>query len=214
MKNLVLGSLCGGILMSVLFLCGCSTPRITDTGRTAVEQFLISTVIENGIGHADFTPYAGKKIFIEYDYLATQVDKSYVQGFFEMHLAKQGLIVSKDAKDADFIVQILCGVLATDNNVILIGTPTLPVPLPDTSLNIAIPEIPLFKKLTRSGYGRFAFNILKASDRSPEKVIPCIEASSRYTNWTILLIPFKSHDMPLEIREGSESHFSMDDGNL
>ena len=113
-----------------------------------------------------------------------------------------------------FYVQILCGVLATDANSIMIGTPVLPFPLPYTSLNIAIPEIPVFKKITRSGYGRFAFNILKAADRAPEKVISGIEASSSYTNWTILLIPFKSHDMPLKIREGSKTTFSVDSGNI
>lgn len=197
-----------------LLMAGCSSPRTSDTGRTAVEQFLISTVVENGISYADFKPYKGKKIFIEYDYLAPQVDKAYVQGVFELHLAQQGLLVCRDAKAADYIVQIICGVLATDANSIMIGTPTLPIPIPDTTLSIAIPEIPLFKKLTRSGYGRFAFNILNAKDRSPVKVINGIEASTSYTNWTILLIPFKSHDMPLKIREGSETHFTVDTGNI
>ncbi len=202
------------LALGTLFILGCSSPRTSDTGRTAVEQFLISTVVENGIGYADFTPYKGKKIFIEYDYLAPQVDKPYVQGTFEMHLAQQGLQVCRDAKAADYIVQILCGVLATDANSIMIGTPTLPIPLPDTSISVAIPEIPLFKKLTRSGYGRFAFNILNAKDRTPVKVIKGIEASTSYTNWTILLIPFKSHDMPLKIREGSETHFNVAAGNI
>ena len=202
------------LALGTLFILGCSSPRTSDTGRTAVEQFLISTVVENGIGYADFTPYKGKKIFIEYDYLAPQVDKPYVQGSFEMHLAQQGLLVCRDAKAADYIVQILCGVLATDANSIMIGTPTLPIPIPDTSISVAIPEIPLFKKLTRSGYGRFAFNILNAKDRAPVKVIKGIEASTSYTNWTILLIPFKSHDMPLKIREGSETHFNVDAGNI
>lgn len=202
------------LALGTLFMLGCSNPRTSDTGRTAVEQFLISTVVENGIGYADFKPYKGKKIFIEYDYLAPQVDKPYVQGTFEMHLAQQGLQVCRDAKAADYIVQILCGVLATDSNSIMIGTPTLPIPIPDTSISVAIPEIPLFKKLTRSGYGRFAFNILNAKDRVPVKVIKGIEASTSYTNWTILLIPFKSHDMPLKIREGSETHFNVDAGNI
>ena len=37
-----------------------------------------------------------------------------------------------------------------------------------------------------------------------------IEASTKYTNWTILLLPFRSHDMPLQIREGAETHFDID----
>ena len=204
----VLGIVCGVVVLTCFN--GCSSPRITETGRSAVEQFLLSTVIDRGVCHADFKDFAGKKAFIEYDYLAPQVDKPYLQGVFEMHLAKNGIIVSRDAKDADVLVQILCGVLATDMHKFTIGTPTLPVPLPDTSLNVAIPEIPLFQKLTRSGYSRFAFNILEAKTRKPVQVIRGIESSTQYTNWTILLVPFKSHDMPLQIRSGAETEFNLD----
>ena len=198
------------VLTAAILLCGCSSPRITETGRTAVEQFLLSTVVEQAIKHADFSSFKDKKIFIEYDYLATQVDKPYVQGVFEMHLADNGLIVTRDVKEADITVQIICGVLATDLTKFMIGTPTFPVPVPDTTLSIAIPEIPLFQKLTRTGFGRFSFNILEAATRKPIKTIPGIEASTYFTNWTILLIPFKSHDMPLEIRKSAESSFGLD----
>ena len=213
MKKSVLSVLAVSFVVAIM-LCGCTTPRKSDTGRTAVEQFLLSTVIENGVGYADFKPYAGKKIFIEYDYLAPQVDKAYVQWYFEMHLARQGLIVCRDVKAADYIVQIICGVLATDINNFIIGTPPLPIPVPNTNLSVSIPEIALFKKMTRSGYGRFGFNLLKAKDRSPEKSIKSIDASSSFTNWTILLIPFKSHDMPIDIRKNSETGFIMDNGNI
>jgi len=67
------------VTLAALILSGCSAPRVTETGRTAVEQFLISTVVDQAIKHADFSPFFGKKIFIEYDYLAPQVDKPYVQ---------------------------------------------------------------------------------------------------------------------------------------
>ena len=205
-------SFVAAVLMGILLLAvtGCSSPRVTETGRSAVEQFLLSTVVEKGIEHADFEPFKGKKIFIEYEYLAPQVDKPYVQGVFEMHLAKNGLIVTRDAKEAELLVQILCGVLATDSNTLLIGTPSLPIPIPDTSISVAIPEIPVFKRLTRSGYGRFAFNILEAGTRKPVKTITGIETRSTYTNWTILLIPLRSHDMPLDIREGTETSVEMD----
>ena len=197
-------------LMVTLAVSGCASPRITETGRTAVEQFLLSTAVERGIGSTDFSAYNGKKIFIEYDYLSPQVDKPYVQGIFEMHLAKNGIIVTRDAKNAELLVQILCGVLATDTNKFTIGTPTLPIPLPDTTLSIAIPEIPLFQKLTRTAYGRFSFNILDAATRKPVHVISGVEASTYYTNWTILLLPFRSHDMPLKIKEGTETTFDID----
>ena len=107
MKMKMVGIFAAALVMGTLLLTvtGCSSPRVTETGRSAVEQFLLSTVVENGIAHADFTPFKGKKIFIEYEYLAPQVDKPYVQGIFEMHLAKNGLIVTRDAKKAELLVQ-------------------------------------------------------------------------------------------------------------
>ena len=198
----------GAVLM--LFLSGCTVPRVSETGRTAVEQFLLSSVIERGVGCADFQDLAKRKAFIEYDYLAPQVDKPYVQGFFEMHLANNGVVVTRDLKEADVIIQIICGVLATDTNKFQIGSPVLPIPIPDTSLSVAIPEISLFQKLTRSGYGRFSFNILDAKTRKPIRSICGIEVAANYTNWTILLIPFKSHDMPLQIRKGTKTQFAVD----
>ena len=198
----------GAVLM--LFLSGCTVPRVSETGRTAVEQFLLSSVIERGVGCADFQDLAKRKAFIEYDYLAPQVDKPYVQGFFEMHLANNGVIVTRNQKEADVVIQIICGVLATDTHKFMFGVPALPIPLPTTSLNVAIPEISLFQKMTRSGFGRFAFNILDAKTRTPIRSISGIEVSTSYVNWTILLLPFKSHDMPLQIRKGTKTQFGFD----
>lgn len=203
-------TLLAGFMIAAMILSGCNSPRITETGRSAVEQLLLSGVVDSGISHANFKDFSGKKAFIEYDYLAPQVDKPYVQGAFEKHLAKNGIIVSRDAKEADISIQILCGVLATDTTKFTIGTPTLPIPLPDTSLNLAIPEIPLFQKLTRSGYGKFSFNILETKTRKPVKIIDGIEAKTSFTNWIICLLPFKSHDMKLDIKEGTETEMTFD----
>ena len=194
---------CAVVMM--LATSGCSTPRITETGRSAVEQFLLSGVVDLCMEHTKFNDFAGKKAFLEYEYLAPQVDKSYVQGALELQLAKSGVIITKDVKEADILIQSICGVLATDTNKFSIGTPELPIPLPDTSLTVAIPEIALFQKLTRSGYGRFSYNILNAKDRKPLKTIDGVTAKTSYTNWIIVLLPFKSHDMKMDVKEGKET---------
>jgi hypothetical protein len=200
--------LCG--IVTMLVLSGCNSPRITETGRSAVEQLLLSGVVDLGLGRADFTAFAGKKAFVEYDYLAPQVDKPYVQGVFEKQLARNGVIVIRDAKDADILVQIVCGTLATDTTKFTIGLPQLPIPVPDTSISIAIPEMSLYQKLTRSGYGKFGFSVLDGKTRKPVKVMPNILARTSYTNWVFFLIPFKSHDMQLDIKEADESAIQFD----
>ena len=209
MKNFALLGVVAGLLLTVV-MSGCSAPRVSETGRTAVEQFLISNVVERSIGSVDFRDFVGKKVFIEYDNLDTQVDKAYVKGYLELHLASNGVIVSRDAKDADVVLQIICGALATDTNRFTFGTPALPIPIPDTSLNVAIPELPLFQKLTRSGYGKFGFTVLDSKTRKPVKVFGNIMARTSYTNWFIFLIPFKSHDMQMDIKSGDETDLEFD----
>lgn len=185
-------------LSLLAFLTACSTPWTTNTARNAVEQYLISSTVERAISGVSFQKYAKKKVFLDYEYFAPQVDKAYAQGVLEFRMAQFGMIVVKKVEDADIIIQPICGVLATDHSKILIGTPSLPVPVPDTGISLVIPEIPLFLKFTRNAYGKFSFVVFEASTRRPVESIPQIRASARYINWVVLLIPFKTHDMTMD----------------
>ncbi len=181
-----------------LLITGCTAPWITNTARSAVEQYLLAITIERMTEHAGLERYKGKKIFFDYSYLVTQTDKEYVKGRLEMIVSKYHcLIVAKQA-DADIMIQPLCGVLATDHDVFLIGTPVLPIPVPYCSLNVVIPEIPIFKIQNRRAYGRMAFNVFDAKTRQCLDTIPFVNASSYFKNWIILLIPFKTHNFSMD----------------
>ena len=80
----------------------------------------------------------------------------------------------------------------------MIGTPALPIPVSQTSLSIVIPEIPIFRRIVRSGHGRFFFNILDAASAKPVESFVGLNAEAKYVNWTVMLIPFKTHNVPLE----------------
>ena len=180
-----------------LLAAGCADPNITNTSRSAIEQMLLSSVVERSIGSVNVEEFKGKKVWMDYANLATQVDKAYVQGFVELHFSQSGAIVLKDEKEAEVIVQVISGALATDSNKFMIGTPQLPIPLPKTDLSFAIPEIPLFKRIIRSGYGKFSLVMLEAKSRQPIRVVSDIIAKSEYVNWTILLLPFTSRDIDM-----------------
>ena len=185
---------------AALLAAGCADPNITNTSRSAIEQMLISSVVERGIGGVNVEEFKGRKVCMDYANLAPQVDKAYVQGFVELHFSQAGAIVLKDEKESDVIVQVISGALATDSNKFMIGTPQLPIPLPNTDLSFAIPEIPLFKRIVRSGYGKFSLVMLETKSRQPLRVVSNIIAKSEYVNWTVLLVPFTSRniDMPEE----------------
>jgi len=183
--------------MMFLF-CSCSTPWITNTPRSAVEQYMVATAIERGIECTDFKRYSGKKAFMDYDYFNPQTDKPYAQGILELQLSRADIIITRKTEEADIIIQPLCGVLATDYSKFFIGTPQLPIPLPDTSVSFAIPEIPLFSKYSRRAYGRFTFNIFDAKNRKPLESFEKVNSSALFNNWIIMLIPFSSHNMELD----------------
>ena len=85
---------------AALVCTACSTPTVTNTARNSVEEMLVSAVVERGISSVDFESYAGKKVAMDYSNLAPQVDKEFVMAYIELHLARYGITVVKDAADA------------------------------------------------------------------------------------------------------------------
>ena len=187
-----------GFLLSLLFLPACNTPWMTNTPRSAIEQYLVSTTVDRCFSYTNFMNYSNKKAFMDYTYFAPQVDKAYAQGIIEGRLSSFGIVIVKKQEEADIIVQPLCGVLGTDHDKFMIGTPSLPIPVPDTGMSFAIPEIPLFSKITRRAYGKFSIYIFEAKGRKPLEAIEGIRSSAMYINWIIMLIPFKTHDIEMD----------------
>lgn len=197
-----------GMSIAGLLFVGCSTPQITNTKRGIVEELLLSTAIERGVNQFPLSLYRGKKFAMDYANLAPDTDKAYLIGMMEMHLANNGIIITADPKEAEFVMQVYCGVLATDDNQILVGTPPLPIPLPDTTISLQIPELALFKKLKRRAMCRLAVNILNAKDRMPIQSISGVNSLSEFINWTVLFFPFTSHTLPIQEVDEGESDYA------
>lgn len=196
--------------LAVLFGgAGCADPWMTNTPRNAVEQYLLTTAVERILNNVDFSACKGKKVLMDYTYFMPQADKLYTQGYIERCISQyQGIIVQK-VEEADMIVQPLCAVLATDHKRILIGTPMLPIPLPNTDLNFAIPELPVFRKVTRNGFAKFAF-VIYSKDRVLVETIDNVNSKSTYSDWTILFVPFKTHDLEIDQRIPSTTQYFSD----
>ena len=196
-KKMKKAILLAAVAVSIL-ITGCTAPWVTNTARSGIEQYLLSIAIERMTEHAGLERYKGKKIFFDYSYLATQTDKEYVKGRLEMVVSKYNCLIVDKQEKADIMIQPLCGVLGTDHDTFLIGTPPLPIPVPYCDINIVIPEIPIFKIYNRRAYGRMAFNVFDAKTRNCIDTIPYINSSSYYKNWVILLIPFKTRDFSMD----------------
>ena len=153
--------------------------------------------------------YKGKKIFFDYNYLATQTDKEYVKGRLEMEVSKYGCLIVAKQEEADVMIQPLCGVLATDYDTFLLGTPPLPIPIAYTDLNIVIPEIPIFKLYNRRAHGRMAFNVFDAKTRKCIETVPFVNASTYYKNWIVLLIPFRTSNFSMDPKQKYDHDYEL-----
>src|SRR5690348_1502436 len=63
-----------GAAAALVLLSGCGTTRMTDTQRTATEQLLISNAIDQSVSRIDVSALAGKRVFLDAQYLDGTVD--------------------------------------------------------------------------------------------------------------------------------------------
>lgn len=178
-------------------LSGCADPKITNTGRNAIEQLLLTTAVDRSVSQLDFRMLANEKVRFDYSLLATQVDKNYVQAAVEASVAAAGAIIALKPEEAKYVLRPVCASLATEDNKIVFGTPQLPVPIPDMSLSIVIPELPLFKRVDRMGVCKIQVEILDAATNKQLKMAGPAVSQSINTNWVICFIPFVTRDFEM-----------------
>jgi hypothetical protein len=183
------------ILIALLlsFTYGCMTPYKTQTARSGVEELLISTAADRSIESLDSKALASKKLFLDAKNLEA-IDKGYVVAKARQVLISNGSIVVEDPTKADVIVEIYSGALATDGDDMLIGIPSIPVPIPGAG-GVLTPEIPFIKKVTQLGVSKLAFH---GKDKEGNYVFASksLSGTSYYNRWQILFFSFSTTDIP------------------
>lgn len=196
MKQLFSAFFCSAAAL-VLMLSGCADPKITNTGRNAVEQLLLTTAVDRSVAKLDFRMLAKDKVRFDYSLLATQVDKNYVQASLESTVSAAGAIIALKADEAKFVLRPVCATLATEDNKVMFGTPQLPVPIPDMSLSLVIPELPLYKRVTRQGVCKLYIEVLDAKTNKQLKLLGPVVSKSINNNWVICFVPFVTRDFDM-----------------
>ena len=182
---------------ATMIMCGCADPNITRTGRNAIEQLLLSTAVDRTVSKLDFRMLSGEKVKIDYANLTPQVDKNYVQATLESHIALAGAVIALKPEEAKYVLRPFSAALATEDNKIMFGTPQLPIPIPQVSLSIVIPELPLFKRVRRIGVCKLAVEILDAKTNKQLAMAGPAISSAVNTNWIVLFFPFTTRDFKM-----------------
>lgn len=146
-----------------LLLAGCGTTRMTDTTRAATEMLLVSQAADNAVGQIDFSPLAGRAVFLDASGVPEKeiVDKGYLVSLVRQQIVAAGGLLQDDKVRAEYVVDLRTGGLGTDRHSMLIGTPAVQLPSVVPGLPTNVPEIALMKKNDQRGVAKvavFAYN--------------------------------------------------------
>ncbi len=134
---------------AVLSTCvGCGTTKWTETRRTATEQLLISSSIDQAVSQLDFRALVGKTVFLDESYLKDVVDSSYLISSLRQQLLAGGAILAEKKDQAEYVLEVRSGAVGTDMHSLLVGVPqtNLPATLSAIGAPSNIPEIPFVKR--------------------------------------------------------------------
>lgn len=146
-----------GLLLISCVLCGCGTTRQTDTVRAATEMLLVSQAIDQAIEKLDFSPLAGKTVFLDMRNLdPTVVDRGYLVSSLRQQILAAGGLLQDDRERAAYVVEPRSGGIGTDRNTLLVGTPQVTIPAMIPGVPTSIPEIALIKRTDQRGIAKVA----------------------------------------------------------
>lgn len=152
----------GFVLSLIVTVSGCGTTKFSDTTRTATEQLLISSAMEDVVDEFNFYPLSGRKIFIKSDGVSA-TDKEYLLSILRQQLAANGVLIQETKDLADYILEVSTGAIGTDRCELIYGTKETSVPsILTMGVATTIPEFALAKrtdqkakiKLTMWAYNR------------------------------------------------------------
>lgn len=150
------------VLAGVLMLAGCSVARTTHTQRTAKEQLLVSSSVDQALDKIDFSAFAGQPVYLEEKYLEG-VDKSYVIGSLRHRLLYAGAALMPDAKEAAIIVEARSGGIGTDNQEMFVGSPEFKAPVP--AIPVSVPEVKVVSRNTQTATAKIGIVAYDAKTR-------------------------------------------------
>lgn len=151
-------------LTGILLLTGCTSTKLTEPPRSAVEQLLLSTAADRAVYSLALTNFLDKKVFLDTSYFESY-DSKYVIGTIRDSLSRAGALLVADASNSDIIVEARSGALSIDSSDTLIGIPKMGVPVP-LSGAVQTPEVALYKSEKQFSTAKIALLAFDAHSRA------------------------------------------------
>lgn len=138
---------------------GCATVRITDTHRTATEQFLVNTATVRAIDQLAFPALRDRSVFIDTTFLsgssAPSQDQSYLVGELRSRILQLGGRLARTMDAADMVIEVRASALGIDRFDYLLGIPAGAATAVDSDVQVS-PELAIVKWMRQEGYSSIA----------------------------------------------------------
>ena len=198
-----MGRIAAVSFLLLLGVAGCSTTRESQPARTATEQLLISTAVDRALDRMNLRIPEGTKIWVDAANFEGY-DQKYAVGAIRDRLMREGGRLVADRGQADAVVEIRAGALSTDSDSMLIGIPSMDLPIPLAG-QAKTPELSLVKKNRDQGVAKIGITAYDAKTGVPESftLAEPIYGFTNRTRWVVLSL-FDWNESDLLTPPGSE----------
>ncbi len=154
------------LLMVFMFVGGCATIRVTDPGRTATEQFLMSEALVESIDQLSATTLRDREVYVDDTYLKglPEQEVSFLLGELRSRMLLAGVRLVDTKSASQIVIEPRSGGIGVDRTEFLLGLPSIYLTgSPSTagvstgSAPIATPELAIIKRTTQKGFASVAF---------------------------------------------------------
>ena len=190
---ITLSRLCA-ISLCLSVLVGCGKHRTSDTGRTAVEQLLLSTAADRAVVQLEMQSLQGKWVYLDASNFDA-VDKAYVVDLIRDTIGVVGGQLAAERTDAEVVVEIRSGALGTERSDYLIGIPAIPVPIPLAG-TLVTPELAFYKQDTQRAIAKFALHGTDRESGQQWLSSGSVSGDAYHTRRIILFVPYQTTDVP------------------
>lgn len=172
----------------VVFPACTSTPHVTFTKKSGVEQLLVARAMDRAIREENLN-LEGKKIFVDAASLTSDVN-AYFKKAMEHQVLRKGGLLTGEKSEADVIGSVLVNCAGTDGKQFFFGIPSIPVPLTVYST----PQISLISGSDQKGYAEIEVILFSPDHGKKQETGPLI-GKSRFKHYSILFISITREDI-------------------
>ncbi len=162
------------LYLSMLALCGCGTTK----SYTATEQLLVSDAVDATVAKLDFSPLAGRKVYLDATYLKTQksaqlIDSDYVISSLRQQMVGSAVQLVESREESDLVAEARMGALGLDGHNVIYGIPASSAlanassALTNTPALPILPEIAFARHEAKSGAAKIAVFAYDRVTREP-----------------------------------------------